>query len=376
MAIASLKSIELFFRRILNSPSKEFKGKTIHSIQDALTLSPKCKILILRPDKFGDMIVSLPMLRELRNKYPEATIDIVLGKANKSLKQQAMRYVNSVLVYDKSIFGLIQLIRTIRSTMYDVCVDPLDNPSTTTGYLSTLSAATFSVGIYKSNAHKYSHCVIAKNRMDYHIVERTAQVLLAFGINPENVRLECEYNISNEVQQRAIAKLENLIAPRTSMIAVNIAGSVANRTMNEDFAIPLIKSIKTMAALHDVEIVVFGTKHYELILQSIQQQTACIVAPFTDSFDEFAAMLHCASLIVSPDTSVVHLAAAWKTPTLCLFCADNTGTALWTPYHTPHIAIITKGGSINEIDPQKALHGFKELTGITPFNSIEEQSRR
>ena len=54
-------------------------------------------------------------------------------------------------------------------------------------------------------------------------------------------------------------------------------------------------------------------------------------------------------MIISPDTSAIHLAAAWKTPPLGLFLNDNSQTALWTPYKTLHEIAYTEHHSVNSL---------------------------
>jgi ADP-heptose:LPS heptosyltransferase len=367
-----LKTLEHIVRRSLNVSKIEFQGTLIKTISDSIPLQSDSKILILRIDKFGDMIITLPIIREIRRRYPNATIDIVLGKSNISLASKAKNYANSVLYYDKTLFGLFRLIHSIRKTKYDICIDPLDNPSVTSGNLCYMSNARFTVGLYKSNASKYSHCIAPKDRLTTHIVERTAQVLLAFGIDPESCLLDCEFPIEQSFIEKALSKLESKIDVRRPVIAINTTGSVESRTMNEKFAIDLYKEIFETVCSIDGQILLFGPESQRELLLSVQKQTGCILAPYTKSFNEFAAMLKCASIIISPDTSAVHLAASWKTPTICLFCKDNTGTALWTPYKTMHESVISDTYSINDIDTAKISIILKNIINTHSLNSAKD----
>lgn len=42
------------------------------------------RILLVRTDKIGDAIVSTPVLQALRQHYPNARIDVVLGRRNRA----------------------------------------------------------------------------------------------------------------------------------------------------------------------------------------------------------------------------------------------------------------------------------------------------
>jgi ADP-heptose:LPS heptosyltransferase len=375
MTFDFLKSLEQKTRRILHSMGGEFSGTTIKSVNDALTLQKDCRILLLRIDKLGDMLVTFPLLRELRKKFPKAQIDVILGKGNKGLANAVKKYANSVLFYDKTILGLLTIIKTIRANRYDVCIDPLDNPSITSGNLCKLSGAKHTVGICKENAHKYIHCVQAKDRLNFHIVERTAQLLLAFGIDPQKCTLDCEYHIKDEIISKGLHSLSSVIDIKKPMIAINVAGSSDSRTMNAECGANIYRAIHSSIQSTDAQIVLLGPHSHKNVLDEIHAQTQCIIAPYTQSFEEYASMLKCASIIVSPDTSAVHLAASWKTPTVCLFCLDNTGTALWTPYNTVHKAVISNTYNINDINVSKVCEGLNTILQHDVLSSVEVKSK-
>ncbi len=366
------KKLEHFIRRKLNNSKNMFHGHIIHTIEDAIPLAPHCKILILRIDKFGDMIVTIPIIREIRKKFPHATIDVILGKSNKSLTSNALMYANSVLYYDKTLFGLIKLLYRIRKSKYDICIDPLDNPSITSGNICYLSNAMNTVGLFKSNARKYTHCIVPKDRMQVHIVERTAQILLAFGIDPEVTTLDCEFPLEASIIEHTINILRDTINLHKPVIAVNTTGSVSSRTMSEHFALKLYEKLIVKAQMLNAQVLFFGPESEKEKLQSLQKSTGCLIAPFSHSFNEYAAMLKCASLIISPDTSAVHLAASWKRPIICLFCNDNTGTALWTPYKTLHEAVVSSTYSINDIEISNIIDSIDNICTKTPLLSAQE----
>ena len=62
--------------------------------------SPIRSILIIQLDHLGDAILSTGMLRVLRQKYPEAQIDILVGPWNRSLFEEMVPDVDRILVID------------------------------------------------------------------------------------------------------------------------------------------------------------------------------------------------------------------------------------------------------------------------------------
>lgn len=97
------------------------------------------KILVFRTEHIGDYISSLPALRALREKFPNAKIDIVVGPWNEKLAK-ATPYVDKVIIFDNPLvkrdinymeffsflickFGVfLKFFRKIRKKRYDLLV--------------------------------------------------------------------------------------------------------------------------------------------------------------------------------------------------------------------------------------------------------------
>jgi ADP-heptose:LPS heptosyltransferase len=219
--------------------------------------------------------------------------------------------------------------------------------------------------------------VIPKDRATVHIVERTAQVLLACGINPDNVNLDIPFIMDKETSNTSRELLVNAGLDITkSLIMINIAGALEARVLDPDIAIEWIQKVKNFADERSIQVMICGEKKHELALQSISKQTKIFLAPFVPSYHAFAGLLSASSLLISPDTSVLHLISAWKIPCLAFFVDDRSNTAIWTPYNSPNEFIITHTPSVNEIPPFEIVQAFEKLADQTAFRTIEEQLSR
>lgn len=97
------------------------------------------KILVIRLDHIGDVVITTPVYRALRNKYPQAQIDTLIG----SWSQGVLKYskdVDNVLIFDAPWFqevrsdqgsapsngyGAIRdLIKKLKAAQYDLVIDP------------------------------------------------------------------------------------------------------------------------------------------------------------------------------------------------------------------------------------------------------------
>jgi ADP-heptose:LPS heptosyltransferase len=86
-----------------------------------------------------------------------------------------------------------------------------------------------------------------------------------------------------------------------------------------------------------------GAPDYQADVEAIAGATGAAPLPALASFHEFAAVLREFDMLLTPDTSVVHLAAAWKTPLVGLF-RGSAEVMPWFPYHAPYRAALHVGG--------------------------------
>lgn len=336
-----LKTLELAFRRIvINLLYGSRPTQLVAKPDDCFLFAPECRILLLRQDRIGDLIVSTPIFRALRQKYPEARIDILLGDNNITVKHLALVYGNTAWHYSKNLIRLLGLVRSLRRVHYDVVIDLTDNASVTSSLLVRACGARFSVGINKENAAVYSHSVPLLDRTKFHIVHRIAELLLPFGIDPEATNLDLDYPLSDDDVLRAQAKLPP--KQRQWRLGLNLSGRSEEMYWGQDNFTHLVR--KMQSAFPAFEVVLLGLPDYAEEAQAIYDTTTLdggvVLAPTVASLHEFAALLHECDAVLTPDTSVVHLASAWKRPTVALFVFHESGLAHWTPFHTPHRALV------------------------------------
>lgn len=337
-----------------------------------LKLPQNPKIMILRQDRIGDALVSVPVLKVLKNHFPQAEIDVLLGKNNFGARNAFKKYAHDFFLYDKKFFSTISLLLKLRFKKYDVIIDLQDKFSRTSSLFIRLLQPTYSIGTPPENLTLYTHTVETLDRQNVHIVERTAQVLLPFGIDvlKENLRLEYEFSTDEIAQAKELLKeLKNPSVLRTSplekgddlLLGVNLAGSSETRFWGTENFNGFLKVFKK--DFPHITPLIFASPGYEHQAQEISLKTDVKIAPPTKSFHEFAALLHECDVIFTPDTSVVHLAAAWQTPAITLFStADRASTGMpWTPYKSPHISLETSDTFVSKIPVKDVIFAFKKL---------------
>lgn len=355
--MSGLKGIELVFKKLINKLI--FSGKTPIAINSPkIIFSNNLKILILRQDRIGDLIISSSIIRILRNKLPGAKIDIILSYKNYPAHSCISEFVDKIYIYSKELNKLIGMIKNLRKNQYDLIIDLFDNASTTSSIFIKLINAKSSIGFDKENKNIYTYIVPLPDKRKNHIIERISMILLPFGVNPTEENLAPFYPVDKE--KLAIASEEFGRQPGKLLVAVNVAGSDRSKFIGRENLRDLISLCQRF--LKEVELILFYTTDYSEEITEISRNSEVLKAPLFKDFDSYANYLAACDIIITPDTSAVHLASAFKKPCIALYKGLNEKSDLpWFPYKTKYIAIETGGKSISEIPANKIFEALKSI---------------
>lgn len=356
-----LKKIELFAKKIISPKSNSFGEPIFVFSQQNIFNESNCnRILLLRQDRIGDLLISVPFIKKLRNILPKAKIDILLGEKNISAKKPLLQYIDSIYIFKKKLLEIFKLIRILRNNKYDLIIDLFDNSSTTSSLLISKLKPKYSLGFQKENSNLYTHIVPLPDKNKIHIVERLFSLLLPFNYDflPENEIIKLEYPISAMELEKAFSKTGKKI--KRFRLGINLSGSDRTKFWGVNNFIDLINLFNNYYKEH--EVFIYYTSGYINEAIEIEKNSVVKKAPLSNSFDEFAAMLKTCDIIFTPDTSAVHLAAAWQIPCIALFSyyEGNFGMP-WIPYNSPGKNIIAKNSGINALNPTSVFNEIKSF---------------
>lgn len=356
-----LKRIEIGIRGWLNGRlHRSQEPVRIERPSQTFALHDRPRILFLRQDRIGDVLVSIPVIKAIHAALPLAEIDIVLGSNNMAVQHACTPFVRKVLQYRKSIWSVLRLIRTIRKRNYDVVIDLMDNASATSSLLISWSGSRYALGIDKENRSVYTHVVPLRSRADVHIVERLSMLLLPFGIDPQSASLDLTYDVSAAERSAAMA----VIAPPSEhqghlYVGVNISGSDESRMYDATKLTDVLREIH--AEFEDVRLFIFSSPQHAAMRDQISMAIKADSVPSAASFHDFACRLSCMDAILTVDTSVVHLAAAWKTPSVVLFVHNSPALMPWMPYAAPCWPVETTTNSLNNIPTHDVVEAMRSM---------------
>jgi len=352
-----LKRIELLLRRFLIFVLGFFVRR---QNQPSNTLDfNSSKILFIRQDRIGDVLISTPLFSAIKTHYPSAIIDILLSENNHFVLRNDP-LIRKCWIYQKKIGKVIALVRSIRKEKYDFAVDMMDNPSVTSTILCLLFGARWNVGIAKDNNYVYDIRVPMLSRRDTHIIDRIAQLLTPFHIDPHAEKLSVRYFTSTDSDEFAERFLSAHQLGKQRLVGINISAGGAVRFWGVENYRTLLSFLREKYP-RLFPILLYQPSDEEKALKIAGDVQNVIISPVTKTFDQFAAIIKRLTFLISPDTSAIHLASAFGIPSVVLYVQSDKSLRIWEPYGAEHEVVVTDVDNLSTIPVTDVEAAFTKL---------------
>jgi len=297
------------------------------------------KILIVRLNNIGDALITTPLTGELK-KASDVTIDVICSERNKIVFENP-EYYNKVYVYDKKSITFLKIIKEINSQKYDCIIDSHDDVSSTASMFIAFSNCKYKAALDKTNSKLFTHTIKRPDATVIHPVERILEISKIFGINPDLENANILFNPSTESFEIAKNFLKNNFNNDKLIIGINLfAGSDARFWGKENYRL-LTDYLKGLS--YNIYFLCPDSKLEEV--KSISES----VPVFPGNLKLAAAIISMSGLLITPDTSLVHIASAFKTPVFGLYVHYNTDEVIWSPYKSKFDCVITKEPTLKNI---------------------------
>lgn len=317
------------------------------------------RILLIRQDRIGDVLVSTPLIAALRRALPGLQIDLLLS-TNNVAALPGLTGIRKAWVYERTFLSMVRLVRELRNERYDVAVDLMDNPSATSTAFCVLSGARWTVGLEKENDYSYDIRVPLRSRRERHIIERLSPLAQAFGVDPSEAERPVLYVPQAASQEGAAALFRDRGLIDRMKIGVNISAGSERRY----WGTARYREIVTfLANAHPNATIVILCKPGDRgrAEEIVSGEPRAWVVPPSPSFDAFAACVAHLDALITPDTSVVHLASAFEVPAVVLYIQSNPELRIWEPFGSPHSAVVTTVDDLSNISVDEVQRAWSDL---------------
>ncbi len=312
-----------------------------------------CKVLFLRPEKIGDMVISLPVFDALKERFPQLEIGLVGSPRNYAVIKDDPRF-SKIFLYRKNLLKDFRMLRAIRREQYDCVLDMINDDSVTTLFLSQLAApGKPRVGIGKTKYDEfYDYNFVHADGVGGHIIENTLKLLEPFGVDTENANGYAPPYVSAEAQAKLDEYIETL-GPGLR-IGFNLSAGMPTRIWAAEKTEQL--SRKLLASDDKTQLILITApndrERGEALVNKLDGSVSHV--PPKLNLMEVSALLSKLDILISPDTSLIHIARSFRIPVVGLYCSAKKNFQRWRPYEQEEGAVVSNhDGHIFDIMPEQ-----------------------
>lgn len=284
------------------------------------------KFLIIRFSSIGDIVLTTPVIRCLKQQVPGAEIHYCTKRSFQSLIE-SNPYVDKGIYLDGSLNDLIRQLRTER---YDYIIDLHNNLRTR---IIKLRLAVPSHSFDKLNWEKWLYVQFKVNTMPpLHIVDRYLKTTESFGVVNDGKGLDYFIPYKDIVEPEWFP-----ITHRRGFVAYAIGGQHHTKKLPVARMIELCRKINyPMVLLGGKEDAAAG----EEVLQALGDKliyNAC----GKYNLNQSASILQQSALVFSHDTGLMHIAAAFRKKIYAIW-GNTTPQLGMYPYKTNFVSLENK----------------------------------
>ena len=275
------------------------------------------KILLIRFAAMGDTVLMIPAIRALREKYPEAQVDMLASNINGAIVENCP-YINNKYKFEfsKKISKLkknIRLFRLLRSNKYDIIID-FEPFVRLTAILSFLLRGRFIIGFKTEKQYKHiAYDASAEHSNKRHEVDNLLSLPALIGCTVLNRNLELWLPQDTGFFVDSLFKEAHIEAGSIVVIHPATGGMNHPRQWPSEY---YKKLISFLLDAYDVKIILLGGQSEieaaETLL--IKNEDRIISFAGLTNLNQTIEIIKRANLFISGNTGTMHIASVFDIP--------------------------------------------------------------
>ncbi|HNR53651.1 MAG TPA: glycosyltransferase family 9 protein [Flavobacteriales bacterium] len=261
------------------------------------------KVLVLRFSSIGDIVLTSPVLRCVKQQLQGAEVHV----ATKAVFADLVRFNPHVDKVHELKDDLGELIRSLKKEGFDAVVD-LHHNLRTTRVKRALGVRSSSFP--KLNIEKWLMVNFKLDRLPKeHIVDRYFRAVEDLGVHNDMAGLDLFVPPEREIDMRALPE-----AHRQGYTALAIGAAHATKRLPPHKLIELARSVAG-------PVILIGGKEDQEVARSIASTVGGRVFDATGRYDILgsASLIRQASRVIAHDSGAMHIAAAFKRPVMSIW---------------------------------------------------------
>lgn len=293
-------------------------------------------VAALRIDRIGDVVVSLPALKALKEIFPQCRLTIILREQNMPLLK-ALPWIDELVAY-KGFWGTVWFLRRRR---FDILIDLLMDYSLKTAWIAYLSKSALTVGSDLEGRGRLFNAALkpspVRKLMSLYLLDLVRFLAGLSGLDKGNIKdslPELEVFRKNKDFAEDFLR-EGGINPGEFLIAMHPGGYFPSQRWGiERFA----QVADVLSQRYQAKIIVLAGANDARMAENFRglvKAEALICAGL--SLDKIAAIIARSDIFIGNNSGLLHIAAALGRPTVSTM--GPTVPWLWMPQGDNQIVI-------------------------------------
>ena len=212
------------------------------------------RICLVRIDKMGDMILTLPVVQGLKEFNADNQIDVVCSKTNQKICKK-FKSINKIFLIQNKFIQILKTILKLRNEKYDYIFT--FSPGIISILISIFSRSrTKSVLIFKSRyknnyLSKFFDIILGKIFYDHFIIiDRQLRYSQNTSIHQTEVMMELitknGLNLNNNAEIKNLFEFDKVNLNSEKLCLIHLSSKWINKYFSEDRFINLLESLKNL----------------------------------------------------------------------------------------------------------------------------------
>lgn len=318
------------------------------------------RVLFLRHDRLGDMILTTAALRAIATSHPGLRLDVLASPANAPVLRHS-RHLGEIIRFDKRkpwTYPAVAL--RLRRNRYDAVVDCMVTaPSLTTLLLMLASGARHRIAAAGREGRAATDDVVTipvpTPAAAIHMTERLGALAGAFGVAVARVDWRPEIPLAPDERAHADA-VWDAVPGSTPRFLVNVSAGIVQRRWPEERYVDVLRHLRRREPGARLLVIGAPDEHDRAArIATAAHATYVATAGVRDAF----ALVAAADFVFTPDTSIAHAASAFDRPAVAMYLPGNAER--WGLYRVVGRNLESRGPTLDALHVPEVLAAIDDV---------------
>jgi heptosyltransferase-3 len=358
------------------------------------------KILVIKLRHIGDVMLTIPVFRALRENFPDSHISALINSGTEEVLS-GNHLIDGIIIFDRNIKKMntamryikeLSFLKQIRMKGFDMTVDLTSGDRA--AIVSLLSGAQYRIAYSPKKegllAKRYLYTHLAKKKAGQHMVLQNLEVVRQFGIDTKHEQLDFFIPEDAKLFVKRVFEENNINPPSpplnspltkggyrgvkggqrgVAVVHVHPTSRWLFKCWKDKYMAEVIRWLIDKGS--NVIITSSPEKHEmekaQYIISLVDSHQSLIDMTGKTTIKQLAAIADASDIFIGVDSAPMHIAAAVGTPVITIFGA---GVKSWGPWCERHVVLFKEAVSRKGIKRKEYIK--ENLLQITPDDVMKE----